>query len=254
MLPLLGLFVIFTSCYPSQVSTTSGAMLEPDLLYANSWDLAELNGTPITSHSYITFTPGSNRLTGYTSCNYLGGTIAMSANNGISLTPFATTKNNCAGNTLDASLISSMRGVDRWGMVGDQLVMYDDGRIIARWSPSNFTNNDLEGNWQLTYVSDNTMPFDVMFPVERRPTIVFNSGSDEISGNTGFNTFSCPMTINSNGIAFADCTSSKLDCEGPGEAIFLKDLKNINNYTITDDNTLVFFTDDNTVMKFTRIK
>lgn len=258
LLPLVSVFFFLTSCYPSQVATTSGAMMEPDLLYSNSWDLVELNGTPISQngdrYSYITFTPGTNRLSGYTSCNYIGGTVSLRDANGISFSPIVTTDNNCASNTIDASLLPALRTVENWSVVDDHLVMTRNGKTIARWAPSAYTNEDLYGNWQLTYVSDNSMPFDVLYPVDRRPVLMFDKSGNAVSGNTGFNTYNCPVRINSNGIAFADCTVTKMACEGPGEAIFMEDLKDINNYRFTDENTLVFFTDDDTVMRFTRIK
>src|SRR5688572_21154081 len=116
LLSLVCVLVFFTSCYPSQVATTSGAMVEPDILYSNSWDLAELNGVAITGDdqiSYIKFTPTTNRITGYTGCNYIGGSIALADKNGITFSPVATTKHTCAGNTLDVSLLPALRNVDR---------------------------------------------------------------------------------------------------------------------------------------------
>ena len=258
LLSFLSILAIFTACYPSQVSTSSNAMYDRDMLYANSWNLAELNGTTIKAngdtYSYLTFTPGSNRITGYTGCNYIGGTLSMTGTNNISFTPFATTRNHCVGNSIDVSLVPALQGVNSWGIVDDDLVMYKNGNIVARWTPSEYTNEDLHGDWQLSYVSDNSAAFDVLYPADKRPTLVFAKGKNIVSGTTGYNTYSCPVTINSNGLSFADCSSTKTPCEGAGESIFLNDLKTINNYTLADENTLVLFTDDNTVMKFTRIR
>lgn len=256
-LTLFSVIALFTSCYPSQVATTSNPMYEPDLLYDNSWDLVELNGTTIDpmsdSYSYITFSPGTNRISGYTSCNAISGTISLRDRNGLSLTPTVTTKNACLGNRLDALLVPSLRDVDTWAVVNDDLVMYDEGKIVARWAPSKFSMDDLYGNWRLNYVSDNTLPFEVMYPTDKIPTLVFTEGNTVVTGTTGYNTISCPISITGNGIAFSDCESTKVACEGPGESVFMNNLKSINHYRFTDDNTLVLVTDDNEVMRFTRI-
>jgi len=258
LLPLLCLCFILTSCGPSQVATSSNPMHERDVLYANSWDLAELNGSTILrtddEYSYITFNPNTNRIAGYTSCNYLGGSISLTEPSGITFDPIVTTKRACPGNTLDVSLVPALRGVDRWARVNDQLVMYDDGKVIARWTPSRFSDDDLTGNWRLDYISDREADFDVLYPVAKRPTLVFAADNGVVTGSTGYNTFNCPVKVRSNGIAFADCSATKMACEGPGEAMFMDDLKTINNYTFADDNTLVLFTDDDTVLRFKRIK
>lgn len=256
-LTLFSVIALFTACYPSQVATTSNPMYEPDLLYDNSWDLIELNGNVIDpmsdTYSYITFTPSTNSISGYTSCNAIGGTLSLSDRNGLTLTPRVTTNNTCVGNRIDATLVPALRNVNTWAVVDDHLVMYDDGQIVARWAPSEFTDDDLYGNWKLSYVSDNTLPFDVMYPKDKIPTLVFTDGNNVVTGTTGYNTISCPITITGSGIAFSDCESTKVACEGPGESIFMNNLKSINHYRFTDDNTLVLVTDDNEVMRFTRM-
>lgn len=259
LIQVLTLFIalfIIASCGPTQVATSSNPMFERDALYENSWQLVELNGNTITASgdriSYLTFTPGSNRISGYTSCNYLGGTLSFSGANGVSFSPIMTTDHDCVGNRVDVSLIPALRGVDSWAVVKDDLVMYDGNKIVARWAPSMVASDNISGSWQLSYINDHTMPFDVMYPT--RPTLVIDTEKNIVSGNTGFNTYSCPVTIKSSGLTLAECEATKVACEGPGEAIYLKDLKKINNYTLADENTLVLFTGDNTVMKFTRIK
>ena len=257
LLPLVFALFLVSSCGPTQLATTSSAMHEPDVLYTNSWDLAELNGTTIVRnddrYSYITFTPKTNRISGYTSCNNLGGTIALTGDNGIRFSPMLTTKNTCSGNAVDVSLLPALQTVDTWGMIDKDLVMYRNGKTVARWSPSKYSNKDLYGNWKLSHVSGSDLPFDVLYPADKRPTIVFAADKNVISGTTGYNTISCPVSITGNGIAFSDCSSTKIACEGPGEALFMDNLKTINHYTFTDDNTLVMVTGDNKVLRFTRL-
>jgi heat shock protein HslJ len=250
--------LLIVSCGPTKVATTSNSMYERDALYANSWDLVELNGTPITrsgnSYSYITFTPNSNRISGYTTCNYIGGKISLSGANGITVTPVRTTNNTCTGNSLDVSLIPALQGVTSWSMDNNKLVLYKNNKVVARLAPATYKNDRLYGTWQLAYINENSVPFDVLYPVDRRPTLVFTSGKNVVTGTTGYNTFNCPVYINSNGITFTDCTATKMAYEGKGEPVYLSNLRNINNYSLMDDDTLVLYTDGNTVLKYTRIK
>ena len=253
--------VLFTAVSrgTTQYATSSNAMVERDVLYANSWDLVELNGATIARtdgrYSYISFTPNTNTISGYTSCNTLGGTIALTGANGITFNPVVNTKNTCTSNTLDASLVPALRNVESWAVVNNDLVMYRDSKAIARWTPSTYSDDDLYGNWQLVHVSDTDIPFDVLYPVDKRPTIVFNAdNSSTMHGTTGYNTISCPLKVNGYGVAFSDCTSTKVACEGPGESMFMDNLKSINHYTFIDDNTLVLVTDDNRIMRFSRLK
>lgn len=256
LLPLLSLFAIFTSCYPSQVSTSSNAMMEPDELYATSWDLAELNGTTIIAddddYSYLTFTPGTNRITGYTGCNYIGGTITMRDVNGITFSPVATTNRVCADNTIDAVLFPALRDVDSWAIVNDDLVVYKNGKAVARFEASDYRNTDLYGNWQLSYVNDDAIDFDALYPASYRPSLIFSPGSNMITGTTGYSQITCPVSINRNGISFATCAGLNTTTARSSETMFLDDLGGINNYSLADNNTLVLYRDGDIVMRFTR--
>jgi heat shock protein HslJ len=257
LLPLLGIFFLVTSCTPTQYSTSSNAMYERSVLYDNTWELAELNGVtfarPADRYSYITFSPNSSQIYGYTTCNNLGGTVAFTDNDGFRITPIVTTKNVCTNNNVDLTLMPSLRNVDSWAVVDDDLIMYQDGKTIARWVPSDYSDDDLEGNWQLSFVSDHQLPFDVLYPADKRPTLVFGSNNNIVNGTTGYNTISCPIQVSGNGIAFTDCKSTELACQGPGESFFMDNLKKIDHYAFTDRNTMVLVTDDNKVMRFTRL-
>ena len=202
LLPLACLFMLATSCGPTQYASSSNAMMERDVLYDNSWELVELNGSaisPAERYSYITFTPNSNAISGYTSCNTLGGTMALTGSNKVTFTPVVATKNSCINNPVDVALVPALRNVDSWAVVDDDLIMYRSGKAIARWSPSRYDDDDLYGNWQLVDVSDTDMPFDVLYPVDKRPTIVFAADKTGIiHGTTGYNTISCPVKIAGN--------------------------------------------------------
>lgn len=256
LLSLLSI-MLFNSCGPTQYASSSNAMYDQSDIYDNNWYLVELNGTPITMtadrHSYLTFSPSGNQITGYTSCNQLGGTFSFSGTDGISFSPRVTTKNTCAGNSIDASFVPALQGVNRWAMVNDDLVMYKNGNIVARFSPSDYSEDDLYGDWQLSYIdNDDNVAFTTLYPEDHIPTLTFRDNATAISGSTGYNTLSCPLTISGVGLTFGACTSNMTTDSRMGETLFLNNLKNINHYTLTNDNTLVLVTDDNRIMRFTR--
>ena len=257
LLPLVSVFLLVTACGPTQVATSSNPMHERSVLYDNTWDLVELNGTTIVPgdrYSYLTFSPNSNTILGYTGCNEVGGTIALRDADGITFSPVVTTKNTCANHSVDAALVPALKGVDRWAVADDDLYMYKNGVAVARWTPSSFSNDDLYGNWQLSYVSDSDIPFDVLYPTDKRPTLTFAVDKDHVSGTTGYNTINCPVTLNAGGFTFSDCTNSGTMTGGQGETMFMKNLNAIHHYSITDDDQLVVITDDNRVMRFSRLK
>jgi heat shock protein HslJ len=98
------------------------------------------------------------------------------------------------------------------------------------------------------------MPFEVLYPSGKVPTLVFEKDNiTMVKGTTGYNTISCPVKISGTGMAFSDCTSTNLACEGPGESVYMGNLKNVNHYRLLNDNTLVVVTNDNKVMRFTRL-
>lgn len=90
-------------------------------LFAQSWNLVELNGVstmqPGVKQAYITFQRGEfnfNRISGFTGCNYIGGKIDLLDDDGIAFHPEPITNNNCHGSSVEANLMQTLLSADGW--------------------------------------------------------------------------------------------------------------------------------------------
>ncbi|MEJ0106956.1 MAG: META domain-containing protein [Bacteroidota bacterium] len=85
--------------------------------------------------------------------------------------------------------------------------------------------SDLQGNWQLNYITGPRIAFDGLYP-RSKPAISFDTKRKKISGNTGCNSFSGPLIAESKKISFTEpMAMTKVACPGEGETIFLEALK-----------------------------
>lgn len=249
------IIVLFMACHTHRVAMTD--TVESDVLYSASWNLAELEGQPVEfddDYAYLSFSESTPyRIYGYTGCNSLGGTYSIGTNNRLTFTPLAVTKRYCADNSVETKMLTSLRDIDSWRIANNQLIMYRDGAVVARFNQSDDLRN-LSGKWQLVYTSDTDKPFTTYYPTTR-PYITFTEGQYSVAGNSSCNAFDCPITLDANNrIRFGNCTSTKIACEGGGEWSFFNSLGRITHWKLTDDNTLVLMTDADTTLRFVRIK
>jgi len=108
---------------------------------------------------------------------------------------------------------------------------------------------DLEGTWVLNFVSGTKIAFDGLYP-DRKPEMTITPEDGRISGNTSCNSFSGPVKIEGNKISFKEpMATTRMACQGEGEAIFLKSLEKINTYSV-DGKTLVLIMGDIAMMRF----
>ena len=78
-------------------------------LFAHSWNLVELNGVstmqPGMKQAFITFQEGDynyNRISGFTGCNYIRGSVHLQGEDNITFHPDLLTNYNCAGNSVES--------------------------------------------------------------------------------------------------------------------------------------------------------
>jgi heat shock protein HslJ len=256
---ILNTLVSLTPLYIIFQSISTSASYDRSALYANSWNLVELNGEstlrPDVKQAYITFKPGDDmfkRITGFTGCNYIGGRIDLQGEDEITFHPDILTNNNCAGSTVESPLIHTLLDVDRWAEKKGQLLLYQKGKVVARWNPSTYTNKNLSGIWQLNYICDHSAPFYELYPITNCPSMIFTEGKNMATGFSGCHEFSCTVMINCNSMVFAESPMQDTTCHGNGENIFLSYLNAVNAYTFKDNKTLVLIADDKPVMAFTR--
>ncbi len=109
----------------------------------------------------------------------------------------------------------------------------------------------LEGIWQLNYISGPRIAFEGLYP-NKRPQIIFDKDLLKVTGNTSCNSLSGPVKIAANTISFGDFITTKMACQGDGEAVFLKTIHQVNKFALTEGNTLTLMMDDVAMMRFVR--
>lgn len=114
--------------------------------------------------------------------------------------------------------------------------------------------SELSGAWQLEYISGPATAFDSLYP-NKKPQLAFDVPVSRISGNTGCNSFSGPLSIEGSKVSFNQpLTLTKMFCPGGGESAFLETLKKVSSWAVTDASTLNLIAGDIAIMRFTRIK
>jgi len=230
-------------------------------LFAHSWNLAELNGAstaqPGVKQAYLTFQRDDfnyNRMSGFTGCNYVGGRIDLLEDGGIVFRPDLITNNNCAGGSVESSLMEVLLNADKWSDKNGQLLLSRKGKVIAKWNPSLQPNTTLKGAWELVYINGLASPFSEVFPETHCPKIIFQDRQHTVSGYAGCHEFTTPFLINQHTIVFTGSTPCDTSCQVKEDNIFLQTLSSVNAYVFKDDKTLVFINDDEPVMAFSRMK
>ncbi|KRD61679.1 hypothetical protein ASE40_09145 [Flavobacterium sp. Root935] len=113
----------------------------------------------------------------------------------------------------------------------------------------------LDGTWELNYITGPKITFDGLYP-NKKPTIIFNTKENQVSGNNSCNSYTGKLVVNGNKIDFTQPMAvTKMMClDGQqGEQIYMSTLQKITSYDITDDGkTLNFISGDIAMMRFTK--
>ena len=117
------------------------------------------------------------------------------------------------------------------------------------------TAQNLEGTWQLTYITGPRITFDGLYP-DKKPTINFDLKEKKVAGNNSCNQYFGALLLDGNKINFKDAKMgmTMMACPGTGEATYTKTLEKIDSYSISEDGkTLSFNTGENTMMRFEKL-
>lgn len=107
--------------------------------------------------------------------------------------------------------------------------------------------------WELEYITGPRIAFDGLFP-ENKPQITFNTAKKEVSGTTGCNGFTTKYTLDGQTIKFDENFPMTMKyCEGGGEQVFLKMIKEVNHYYIDTEGKLFLNKGDVPMMRFKKI-
>lgn len=242
-------------CHSSK-SISGKTVNNKEMLYQYKWYLSELDGKPYTfvgnnnETSWLLFTEGNpSRVSGYTGCNNLMGSVDVNDPNSMKFLPIAATRMFCPGNE-EASILKALSSVTTYNIADTQLVLNNGNTVVAKFNGVSPAMGRLSGTWELNYISGPKIAFDGLYP-DKKPSITFNFSAKQIMGTTSCNGFSSKYTINGSQIYFTDALKTMIFCEGGGEGTFLSMLKKVNRYSL-NDNTLTFLMDDVALMRFAK--
>lgn len=256
----LATITVMSSCKSSKQAGTNASNSGSEALYQNEWKLTELQGEAVATSSTagLLFTSGKpNRVSGNTGCNRLNGSFELTGTNTIKFSPVATTRMACMDakeNTTEQKFTDALSKAGNWRIDNGVLLLQSGENIVAKFiAQKTYTAAELQlnGTWELNYLSGPKITLDGLFP-EKKPILIFDLPKEEATGNGGCNGYSAPVKVNGSNISFGDGISTMMACEGNGEPIYLKALKTITAYSITDNNTLHLIMGDIAVMKFVR--
>jgi heat shock protein HslJ len=113
----------------------------------------------------------------------------------------------------------------------------------------------LTGHWELDFIAGSPMAFQEIYP-RKRPTIIFDTLNNLVSGSTSCNNYVSKLIVNGNKIDFSGALAvtkmACLDDKVNGEHLFLETLKSVNNYSMNPDSSLNFIMGDIMIMRFTK--
>jgi heat shock protein HslJ len=143
-------------------------------------------------------------------------------------------------------------------MVKNTLILVALGIVLVSCNIFKCKKSDavskLDGTWELNYISGPRITFEGLYP-NKKPTIVFDSKENRVSGNSSCNSYTGKLSIDGNKTDFTQpMIMTKMMCEdGQGEQTYMNTLQKITSYHITDDGkTLNLVSGDIAMMRFTK--
>ncbi|MCF3107210.1 META domain-containing protein [Niabella sp. CC-SYL272] len=256
MLVALGT-LFFAACNTSK-QPKSGNAGGTTAILGQKWKLTELAGKPVPDQinqkePFLQLQGSDSRFTASGGCNGLGGTFSLQDNNRIRFKPGPSTLMACEHMEIEQGLIKALESADNYTIHGSELSL-NKARMapLARFRAvsAETGGSALNGTWELNYISGSRIAFEGLYP-RIRPTIVFNLPQTTANGNSSCNRYNISFTIDDHSIRFKEPASTKMFCEGTGEATFFNTLKTVNRYDIVG-NSLHLIMGDIAVMRFER--
>ncbi|WP_264531284.1 META domain-containing protein [Flavobacterium sp. N502540] len=121
-------------------------------------------------------------------------------------------------------------------------------------SKSVSSGDDLFGTtWELEYISGPRIVFNGLYP-NKKPQITFDKKEAKVYGNNGCNGYSATYTLNGKSLTFGEAgPTTMMYCDGGGEQVFLKQIKEITSFSIDKDGKLNLIQGDIPVMRFEKV-
>lgn len=185
-----------------------------------------------------------------TGCNTLGGSYKLSADGKLKFSSGMSTLMACNDMTVEGGVSMILPKVERYSIDGNVVTfLQGKNKVLGKFQivDASEEQKELNGTWEVNYITGPRITFEGLYP-DAKPTITFNLPETKAHGNTSCNNYNVGFTIDGFKIQFSDAASTRMACQGNGEATFLKTLKSVTSYSISD-NMLTLIMGDIAVMR-----
>ncbi|SDL43667.1 META domain-containing protein [Catalinimonas alkaloidigena] len=115
-------------------------------------------------------------------------------------------------------------------------------------------SSDLQGSWQLDYLSGIRIAFEGLYP-DARPVLMLDPENQLVNGNSSCNAFTAQAEFAGTSLTIHKPMAATMRaCPGEGEMRFFQMLEQVNRYALTGRNTLELYANDVPVMRFTKLR
>jgi heat shock protein HslJ len=223
-------------------------------IVGKKWQLIEINGKPVANQingkvPFLKLEEKNYSASG--GCNGIGGELTRSKNGRIRFAQGMSTMMACPDMSIEQALSKALLAADNYS-VKNGILSLNKAKMapLAKFKLMQENKQDLSGTWELDYISGPRIAFDGLYP-NRKPTLVFDTSAGKINGNSSCNNYNATFKTEGNTISFGPIMSTKMACDGNGEATFFSTLAKVNTYSMSE-NTLTFIMGDIAIMRFQR--
>ncbi|WP_209581524.1 MULTISPECIES: META domain-containing protein [unclassified Sphingobacterium] len=235
-------------------STEQSENSSTSAVVGKKWQLIEINGQAVADQingkmPYLQLE--EKRYSASGGCNGIGGDLILSKNGKIKFAQGMSTMMACPDMSIEQALSKNLIAADNY-TVNNGILSLNKAKMapLAKFKLIQNNEQQLTGTWELDYISGARIAFDGLYP-DRKPTMIFDTVSGKVNGNSSCNNYNMTFKTDGNSISFGPIMSTKMACEGNGEATFFSTLKKVNTYSISE-NTLTFVMGDIAIMRFKR--
>lgn len=250
----------FASCTAQDASQTqtesqTESQMNETPLEGTKWRLVELNGEKVPALvngkvPFLKIDSENGRYSAWAGCNGIGGELEKGAMGKIEFARGMSTMMACENMQYEIGLNKVLLAVDNYA-IKDGVLSLNKARMapLAKFEAISEAElaKDLEGEWEVDYIGDSSVEYSALYP-NRKPTLVFDASTGKVYGNSSCNQYNTQFTLENGGIQFGEIMSTKMACEGQGEAVFFNNLKKVNKYSV-NGTTLTLITGDIAIMR-----
>ncbi len=220
------------------------------------WILTELEGKEVPGTingkvPYIIFHKKDSSYSATAGCNGMGGTFNREDDKHIKFKLGPSTLMACQNMEFEQGLAEALKTTEQFNINGNTLTLLSNNNTsLAKFRTQTLDDvaQQLNGTWELTYISGPRITFEALYP-SARPTITFALPGETAHGSGSCNNYNAGFKIDGNSILFSGVISTKKGCPGSGESTYFSILKTVTGYSVSG-NILSLLHDEVTVMRF----